>query len=97
MNNSELLEDMKQMLRAELSASEGRTAELVAGLATKEDVQRLENRIDVVEQHMVTKEDLQETQDAIAETLTTALDSVASKEQVRDHERRITRLQNRAA
>lgn len=84
------LEDIKQLLRAELSASESRTAELIVSLATKEDIKRVRNE-------MATKADLQEAQGAIAETLTMGMESVASKPQVDDHERRITRLEHHAA
>ncbi|WP_148088859.1 hypothetical protein [Saccharothrix texasensis] len=97
MNSQEFMEDMKQLLRAEISGVVQHLDKRIDGL---------ERRMDGIEKRMATKEDLtqlrrefktdlNESHEAIAETLNTGLDSVASKPQVDDHERRITRLEHR--
>jgi hypothetical protein len=88
MDSSEIIEDIKQLLTAELAASEDRMAKLAAGLATKEDLMQLRNDF---------RADLEEAQEAIADVVTTGLEAVDSTKQVDDHEHRITRLEHHAA
>jgi hypothetical protein len=101
MTNEELFQDLKQFITATVSQQ-------TAHLATKADIDGVVQRIDLIEVKMATKEDLKDTehrlsekmdrvQDAIAETLTKAVEAVDTTKKVEDHERRLTRLEHRTA
>jgi hypothetical protein len=108
MTNEELFQDLKQFITATVSQQ-------AAHLATKDDIDGVVQRIDLIEVKMATKEDLKATedrlstkidrvQDAIAETLTKAVEAVDTTKKVEGHdkdgkelERRLTRLEHRTA
>lgn len=96
MTIEEAIQDLKQYIDVSLNQRMVglATKDDLKAFVTKEDLKALEQRI---EQRMASKEDLFESQLAIAETLTTAIDALASKDRVDDHERRITRLEHRSA
>jgi hypothetical protein len=79
MTNEELFQDLKQFI-------DSRLAQELAGVATKEDLKASEERI---------SEKLDHIQDAIAETLTHATETLDAS--VQDHERRIVKLEQRVA
>ena len=87
------LEDIKQLLRAELSASEGRTAELVAGLATKGDINEVRAEIKSAEERLGTK--LDTVLDAIGERFNAAEEAIEAQ-QYKALERRIQVLEQLA-
>lgn len=91
MTNEELIQDLKQFIEATVSQQtndlDKQLGEIKSQMVTKEDLltveQRLNVRIDTV-------------QDAIAETITHAMDTTTSK-QVKDLETRVLRLEQQAA
>ncbi len=89
MTNEELFDDLKQFIAAQNSQLE---EQLRADMATKEDLQRLE-------QSMATKEDLKEVEKSIHQVVGDAMAQVNEENDARlgDHERRITRLEHRSA
>lgn len=93
MNKQEFMEDIKQLLQAEISGAvqhlDKRIGELAEGLQQ-------------VNSEMVTKIDLQELRSTIDEQSNTVLDAIgeradAVEETQKDHERRIARLEHRPA
>lgn len=89
MTIEEAIQDLKQYIDVSLK-------QRMVGLAAKDDLKALATKDDLkaLEERMASKEDLFESQRAIAETLTTAIDALAPKDQIDDHERRITRLEH---
>lgn len=87
MTIEEAIQDLKQYIDVSLN-------QRMDGLATKDDLKAFATKDDLkaLEQRMASKEDLFESQRAIAETLTTAIE-----DQVDNHERRITRLEHHPA
>ena len=81
--NADIIQDLKQFIEATVSQH---TASITANMATKDDIARLEQKID---------DRTDEILEAIGDTLQTNMD--ATDRQLTDHERRITKLETHAA
>ena len=85
MTNEQLLEDLKQFVQTTVSQA-------TAGLATKDDLARVETKVDGLDNRMGTLEtkvdDLSLKVDTIADT---------QAEQLEDHDVRLTRLETKTA
>lgn len=103
MTNEELFTDLKQFITATISQE-------VAHLATKDDLSRLEHRIDGLEGDIKglkadiksLDEKLDTVQDAIADTLTHSAEVIntvqdGTESTLQDHEERLSRLEHRSA
>jgi hypothetical protein len=92
MTNEELLQDLKQFITATVSQQ-------TTGLATKEDLVDLATKRDVKDEVIGAEKRLMQhidnVQDAIAETITKAMEEVDKPD--KDHERRITALEHKLA
>jgi hypothetical protein len=84
MTNEELLNDLKQFIEATISQQMAgfATKDDLANFATKDDIKALDEKLDTV-------------QDAIAETVTQALEPIDTT--LQDHEQRLGRLERRSA
>jgi hypothetical protein len=95
MTNEELFQDLKQFITVTVSQQAAELGQRVDGI---------DHRLDKMEANMATKDDiksldkkLDQVQDAIAETLNRVVETLDTTEQVRDLERRVTRLEHHSA
>ncbi|MEZ0111676.1 hypothetical protein ABH920_005694 [Catenulispora sp. EB89] len=91
MTNEELFNDLKQFIDARLSQemTHVATKEDLAGLATKEELARLATKDDI--------KGLNTRIDGLETTMNERFDEMMDAEIVKDHERRITRLEHKLA
>jgi hypothetical protein len=91
MTNEELLDDLKQFIEATVSQQMAgfATKDDLANFATKDDINGLKSDIKALDEKLDT------VQDAIAETLTHALEPIDAS--LHDHEQRLGRLEHRSA
>ncbi|HEV2639391.1 MAG TPA: hypothetical protein VGX23_29910 [Actinocrinis sp.] len=82
MTNEELFNDLKQFIDAKLSQERAHTDEQLGKV--QDDIKRLDTKIDQV-------------QDGIGDTLVKLTKALDVTKEVRDHERRLTRLEHRVA
>ncbi|WNV83457.1 hypothetical protein [Umezawaea sp. Da 62-37] len=87
MTNEELLQDLKQFVEAKVNASEER---LLQKMATKDDLKIMATKADIQE----LKSDMDGRFDTVLEAVGERFESTDAV--VREHERRITRLERRA-
>jgi hypothetical protein len=95
MTNEQLFDDLKQFIYTTISQQ-------MANVATKDDIDRIDNRIDTIEAKMATKDDikhldqkLKDIQEAIGETLDKVNDETDAT--LKDHDKRIRRLEHKLA
>lgn len=89
MTNEELFQDLKQFITATVSQQ-------MAHVATKDDIQDVRSDVEGLSRRLTAVESkLDQVQDAIADTLTQAAE--ATDATLQDHDKRLRRLEHRAA